>query len=163
MSGESAPLEWQVMLPQAKPINRVIVGSVAVIVGVLGFLLTHNLIAGLFGLLAILGSSLELFFPLKFRLDEKSAQAKCGFIASEITWDLVQRVEDEGTNVLLSPFSKQSKLDRFRGVRLRFSSNREEVLAKIAGLWRKDEGTLEGGADAGADRSTDREDRGEGA
>lgn len=133
------PMEWTVQLPSGSQKNRVIVVIFAVIAAIVGTLLLRSWLAGLFAVLAVFFSTAEIWFPIRYRLDEKGASEKKGLAETQILWENVKRMEHDERGVSLSPLEKPSRLDAFRGVYLRFHGNEEAVLAKIASLRKGDE------------------------
>lgn len=126
------PLEWQVRLGDEQPQKRLVILVTAFIVGFVGIALMRQVIFGVFGSLAVLLSTSEMFIPIRYRLDEKGASAKVGASRTEIEWAQIKRVDDLGQAVKLSPLAERnSRLEPFRGVTLRFTGNRDAVLAKI--------------------------------
>jgi hypothetical protein len=140
-------LEWTVQLGKQLAQKRIpvaIAGLVAagfgtVFIGVFGALL---------GLAVVFVSTAELWMPMRFKLTSEEASARVGLSVTAIRWENVKRVLETDQGVTLSPLEKSSRLDAFRGVYLRFSSNRSEVLAKIAELTERNGSDLDREADA---------------
>jgi len=132
-------MTWTVRAPSGSTQNRAIVLGLAILAAVLGINLTKSIFAGLFAAMAVFFSTSEIWFPVQFTLDEVGAREKKGWAVTEIKWADVKRMVRDSRGVNLSPLEKPSRLDAFRGVYLRFDSNEEAVLAKIASLWRTDE------------------------
>ncbi len=106
--------------------------ATALAVGFVGIVLMHQVIFGIFGALAVLLSTSEMFIPIRYRLDEKGASARVGMSRTEIEWAQIKRLDDLDQAVKLSPLAdRESRLEPFRGVTLRFTGNRDAVLAKI--------------------------------
>lgn len=114
-----------------------------------GMLILKHPLFALIGGVVIFVSTAEMFLPMKFRIDTNGAQQKCGISTTEITWADVKRLIHQSDGVRLSPFEKSHRLDAFRGVYLRFTSNKDEVLGKIAELWQTDAELLARGTDGG--------------
>lgn len=130
------PLEWEVRIGDDQPQKRMLIVATALAVGFVGIVLMHQVIFGVFGALAVLLSTSEMFLPIRYRIDGKGASSKVGMSRTEIAWDQVKRLDDLERAVKLSPLTdRESRLEPFRGVTLRFSGNREAVLAKIRQLW----------------------------
>jgi hypothetical protein len=127
----AAPLVWAAPVPEARRRKRWAVLLVAAAVFLIGTLAYGHIWLGLFGAMAILGSTNEVLFTARYRLDAKSARSRVGLSVNEIAWPSVRRVIPDAEGVRLSPLPKESRLDAFRGVYLRFAGNREEVMARI--------------------------------
>lgn len=135
-------LEWEVRLGAHQPHRLLTVVFLALVAGTLGIALLGHWVFGVIGVLAILLSTAELFLSQHYSIDETGARRRIGLSVTEILWPNVKRVQLEPGGVKLSPLDSESRLEPFRGVYLRFSGNREEVLAKIRQFWRDDERLL---------------------
>lgn len=142
---ESAtPLRWEVRLYDAAPKKRLAIFAVAWATGAFGILVFGNVVLGLLGVGAILGSTTEFWLPLRYVVDAEGAKVRCGLVETAITWDRVKRAVLADDGVKLSPLAKTGPMGPFRGVYLRFADNREEVLAAIQRQWGGDVRPLEG-------------------
>jgi hypothetical protein len=144
-------MEWSVDLGAVRPERRYVVLAFAVAAGLIGLKIGGLLLCAI-GFAVPLVSTLELFLPLKFRLDESGAHSKCGLGASSIQWSDVKRLLPMADGVRLSPLERPSRLDEFRGVYLRFRDNAEEVSGKIRQFWHGDTSALDRGADRAGDQ-----------
>ncbi len=75
-------------------------------------------------------SLLPFYIPTYYRLDEEKIILR-RFYTVEKRWDEIRSYYPDRYGVLLSPFSYPTRLENFRGIYLRFSGNREEVLSFI--------------------------------
>jgi len=107
---------------------------ITVAVVVVALVIFRSPLLALVGVAAIAAATLEVFLPVKFRLDEQGAHRKIGLSESLIDWSNVKRVREDEAGIHLSPFPEPNRMDAFRGVYLRTPSNRAEVLVKIAEL-----------------------------
>ena len=78
----------------------------------------------------ILGLSLAPFYlPAKGRMTEERITIRSVFGTKEKRWDLFRRYEPDRYGVLLSPFDRRSRLDRFHGMNVRYDKpDRERIL-----------------------------------
>lgn len=61
----------------------------------------------------------EYLFPREFRLTEQGVHASCGpFQKLFLAWEDVKRATHGPDGVFVSPLSRPSRLDRFRGITL---------------------------------------------
>lgn len=137
-------LEWKIHLGDANRKRRVIVIGFALTAGIVGTLLFQSVWLGLIGFVAILLSTSEMFLPLSYRLDARTARVKNGLSVTEIAWDDVKRVLPVSDGIKLSPLKNPSRLDAFRGVYLRYADNEDEVSGKIRQFWNGDTSLLDG-------------------
>jgi hypothetical protein len=106
---------------------------------VIAFLVGVPLIVGwLYGpffiLLAvvILGGSLGTYFlPTDYTLYAGGLETRFIGVTRRFTWDQFRSFYPDRNGVLLSPFPVPSRLENFRGLFVRFSRNREAVLAIV--------------------------------
>ncbi|MBS1715104.1 MAG: hypothetical protein JST30_12290 [Armatimonadetes bacterium] len=145
------PLVWSVRLWERAPQKRWVAIVAMVVAGAAGTVLLHHLLFGLVGVLVVLVSTGELFFPAKYTLDANEARQRIGITVTAIRWTDVKRLIPQQDGVRLSPFEKPDRLDAFRGVFLRYASNEDAVLGKIRELWQGDASTLERRADGRAE------------
>ena len=150
MSDPDDSLEWTFRLDPESPKRRIMVVTIALMAGLAGLMLNGPLLS-LIGIVVVVLSAAELFFPVKYRLDGQGARAKCGLSVTALDWADVRRVLPMPDGVRLSPLEKPSRLDEFRGVYLRFSDNEEEVSGKIRSFWHGDASTMDGGTDGAGD------------
>lgn len=140
----ATPLRWEVRLYDAAPRKRFVIFAVAWAAGAFGILVFGNVVLGLLGVGAILGSTTEFWLPLRYTVDSEGAKVKCGLVETALTWDRVKRAVLANDGIKLSPLAKASRMGAFRGVYLRFADNRDEVLAAIGRYWGGDVRPLEG-------------------
>ena len=78
----------------------------------------------------ILGVSLAPFYlPTRYGMTEDGISIRTVTGSREKPWDQYRRWQADRHGVLLSPFDRPSRLDRFHGLNLRFDSmDRERVL-----------------------------------
>lgn len=149
------PYEWEYRMGEKHPEKRYPVFVIAFVAGVFGYVVMRNPLAFLVGFGAVMLSTMELFLPMKFRIDEAEAHSSLGLSRSVIRWENVKRAWVIDGVVYLSPLTKPSRMDAFRGVRLRTSGNGEGLLVKIAALLTDHGCPLERKTDPGGTRRLD--------
>ena len=76
---------------------------------------------------ALTGAMAEYLFPVHYRLTNKSAYCSCGpAIKLEVAWSDIRRATRGKDGIYLSTLKIPSRLDSFRGIRLRFSQDNEQ-------------------------------------
>jgi hypothetical protein len=101
-----------------------------------GSLLSLHPITLLVGIVVLALSLGDYLLPVTYRLTEKGAHADVGLNRLFIAWKDVKRATHGSEGIFLSPFSQPSRLDGFRGVRLRYGAdNRDAVLENVRNLW----------------------------
>lgn len=120
------------------PNKRWAILLVACIAGLAGWFLFQHPLMSLIGFGAIVAFTTDYWLPQRFKLDGNGASMRCGISVTSIEWSAVKRALPTEEGLHLSPLAKDGRLDSFRGVYLRFSNNREEVLEAVRRLWGKD-------------------------
>lgn len=132
MTGDSElPATWKVRLYERAPEKRYVVLGAAILAAAGGWFLLHKPIFPIIGFLAIMGSTMEFWAPISYRIDEKGATSRCGFSVTAIEWSDIKRIVVSDEGVKLSPLEQEGRLSPFRGVFLRFDDNKDQVLRLI--------------------------------
>jgi hypothetical protein len=113
------PLIWRVRVGDGQRSRLVVVWLVAVLAGVVGFVLFHSILTAALGFVIIAGSTSEYWWGVRYRLDEIGATSQNGPSVSKIAWTDVRRLIVNDSGVTLSPLATDSRLTPFRGVFLR--------------------------------------------
>lgn len=90
---------------------------------------------GLLALVLLWLATRDYWLPVRYAVNEKGASVRYFGAVFEIAWERVKYVTVTPEGVKLSPLPPRSRLEPFRGVYLRFTDNREQVLEAIA-FWR---------------------------
>ncbi len=106
----------------------------AVVVGIVGayYVGGGSVFLTLLGAAILLVSLWPVFTPTTYVLDQRGVTLRRPLRKDFRPWENFKRFDAERVNLLLSPFPRPSRLDPFRGVVLRFHSNREEVVEFVA-------------------------------
>ena len=131
-------LSWKVHRLREEPRHlRLVALAYGAAIFLWGLLFPHPL--ALFLPLVSLTSALaEYLFPISYRLTTRGAYVSNGFSPLFIAWPDVKRATAGAEGIFLSPLTRPgSRLEAFRGVRLRFApDNAEAVTAAVGRLWR---------------------------
>ncbi|MFH2054956.1 MAG: hypothetical protein ABIJ61_03270 [bacterium] len=127
-----ALLQWTCHPVKHKPILLTV--FVVLFLTLLVALTYHWTESGLFTLVVALvlwGSLSQYFLPVSFSFNELDVSVK--YTTHKITkgWNLFRSYYVDKNGVLLSPFVRPSRLENFRGLYIRFSGNKNEVLAIV--------------------------------
>jgi hypothetical protein len=153
-AAQSEPLVWSVHIGRDQGSRRIVVVVMAVMISVIALFFVRSVLMAIMGPIMFLGALGELFLPIHYKVDDQGASSQCGLSVTRIEWSAVKRMWTDDAGVKLSPLESPSRLDAFRGVYLRFASNRDDVLAKIRTLWSNDAELLAGGDNGRASGST---------
>ncbi|MEP6756996.1 MAG: hypothetical protein ABJA67_15935 [Chthonomonadales bacterium] len=127
--------QWKIRPVIDQPQRVVPIIALCLFVLVVGYLTFHTIWPAIAGVLMLLGATSEYLLTTNYRLTERGAHADCGVSRFEIEWSKVKRLLISDNAVTLSPLPRPSRLDAFRGVNIRFSSEkkaqRDEIMAMI--------------------------------
>jgi hypothetical protein len=101
---------------------------------VLGLLITQGTrdrVLGIAAPLFILGSVGSFIAPTTYRLTPEAIEVKALGVARRRPWTEMRRATVDRGGIFLSPFTKRSWLEAYRGVRLPFGGNRDQVVAFV--------------------------------
>ncbi len=79
----------------------------------------------------LFGSLAPFFLPTTYSLDDDGISVRGPFGTTRRAWSALRSHRVGAQGVLLSPFSRPSRLEGFRGIHLRFQDNRDEVMALV--------------------------------
>jgi len=126
---EEVLAEWRVHSPVEKPVKSLfLIGICAVAVVLLHFVFGQRIGFTVLAAVILLGSFLDWLLPIKYRLTTRGAYYNNAFLRKRIAWEEVRSCYVSGFGLKLSPFSRRTRLDAFRGFVLRFAGNRDEVI-----------------------------------
>ncbi|MDP6778292.1 MAG: hypothetical protein QGI83_16170 [Candidatus Latescibacteria bacterium] len=83
---------------------------------------------GLLSFCLLTGALLRFYVPTRYRLDDDGVEVSFLGVERVTPWSRIRRIRSDRRGAFLSPFDRPSRLDAYRGVYLRFSGNRDEVM-----------------------------------
>lgn len=86
--------------------------------------------AGL-GFLLLFSSEFPFFLKSRYTFDEQGVTMKRGGVTIARKWEQINSHYPDKNGVLLSPFTKQTWLENFRGIYLQYGKHREEIMAVL--------------------------------
>jgi hypothetical protein len=135
-SDEELVLCWQVHLAKDRP--QQLIGVVLFIIAVAlfaYFLFGNSIFSTIVIAFVLFGALSDFFLPMTFTLTKNHVSASTRLGKRIMAWKDVKRCYLDDSGVKLSPLGRQSRLEAYRGVYLRFGDkNREEVLDAIRKL-----------------------------
>src|SRR6185436_8912356 len=114
-----------------RPLAAAVIVGAAIVLGVLVERGTGDLVLGVATPLFVLVSLSSFLFPTAYRLTEDLVEVRSLGVARVRPWTEMRRMTVDRTGVFLSPFEKRSWLEAYRGVRLLFGGNRDQVVAFV--------------------------------
>jgi hypothetical protein len=136
---EEVVLRWQVHLARNHPEKLAVIIAIVAATGVIACGWFNSVIPGALMAFVLFGALSDFLLPNSYRFTSTHASATTPLGKRIIAWTDVRRVYLDDEGVKLSPLDKQSRLEAYRGVYLRFGGRRDEVLETIKKLTHRDE------------------------
>lgn len=127
-------LVWKVHLLREQPKKLLLVIPVAALCLVASRMFFGNVSLGIIALLLVIASLAEYVFPIRYQLDEQGAQVRTLTGSARIEWRRVKKYYLDDGGIKLSPLSRQTRLEAYRGVYLRFGDRKHEVIEVVKGI-----------------------------
>ena len=125
---EDTTLTWS-----SHPVTRKTAISILVVLFLLAvwlvvYVTTSSLLLTGLAVIIMLGSMSSFFLPTRYELDQDKVRIRFLFTNRQREWSAFRSFYVDKNGVLLSPFAKPSRLENFRGVYVRFSRNKDQVV-----------------------------------
>jgi hypothetical protein len=122
-------LAWRVWPARERPLAAVILAASCAILGILVRRATGDAVLGVAAPVFLLGSLSAFLFPTEYRLTEEAIEVRSLGVTRSRPWTEMRRMTVDATGVFLSPFEKRNWLEAYRGLRLLFGGNRDQVVS----------------------------------
>ncbi len=130
-SDEERELTWTAWPARERPLAAAVLVLAAVVLGVLVARGTSDRVLGIAAPAFVVASLSSFLFPTTYRLTDESVEVRSLGVARARPWSEMRRMTVDRTGVFLSPFERKSWLEAYRGVRLLFGGNRDQVVAFV--------------------------------
>ncbi len=132
-------VEW-VNHPAAVSWKRTLIVSIfLLVIFVTVYLTTHSPLLTVVAVIIMVGSLSSFYIPTRYAMNQDGVEIRSLSGVKTYNWSRFRSCCPDSNGVFLSPFVKPSRLENFRGVYLRFSDNREEVINFVQAMISKDE------------------------
>ena len=121
-------MEWQVWPARERPLLSIGLIVLLIVVWVGVEVIYREVIWVFLAVVLLLGTVAPFFVITRYRLDEEGVSVQRYFATTRKRWAELRSYYPDQNGVLVSPFSRPSRLENFRGLYLRFGGNREAVL-----------------------------------
>ena len=130
-------LIWNVWPARQRPIAAAILLGASVVLGGLVEQGTHDRVLAVAAPMFVLVSVSSFLLPTSYRLHAEGFEVRSMGMVRSRPWSEMRRFDADATGVFLSPFERKNWLDAYRGARLVYGGNRDQVVAfveaKLAG------------------------------
>lgn len=127
-TAEPILLSWSTHPAKARPWVTVVVSIFLLVLALSVYLLTLSAIFTVIAALVLYGSLTQYFTKTTFEFSETKVRVKYVVNKIEKEWKQYRSYYPDKNGVLLSPFPNPSRLENFRGLYVRFSGNKEQVM-----------------------------------
>ncbi|MBD3234906.1 MAG: hypothetical protein GF315_14375 [candidate division Zixibacteria bacterium] len=103
------------------------------------YLTTHSPLLTVVAVIIMVGSLSSFYVPTKYTMNQDGVEIRSFSGIKTYNWSRFRSFYPDSNGVFLSPFVKPSRLENFRGVYLRFSDNRDEVMDFVTAMISKDD------------------------
>lgn len=124
-----AVLTWKVWPARERPLAALVLLASTIVLGVLVRRATGDAVLGIAAPVFVLGSLAAFLFPTEYRLTNEAIEVRTLGVSRSRPWSEMRRMTVDRTGVFLSPFEKRSWLEAYRGLRLLFGGNRDQVVS----------------------------------
>jgi hypothetical protein len=124
-------LSWTAWPARERPLAALVLVVAAFILGMLVKKGTDDPFLGVAAPGFVLASLSSFLLPTSYRLTKESVEVRSLGVARVRPWTEMRRMTVDRTGVFLSPFERRSWLEAYRGVRLLFGGNRDQVVAFV--------------------------------
>ena len=126
---EGSTLTWTTWPARERPLAAFVLVASSVILGVLVRRATGDTVLGVVTPVFVLGSLVAFLLPTEYRLTEEAIEVRSLGVSRSRPWSEMRRMTVDRTGVFLSPFEKRTWLEAYRGLRLLFGGNRDQVVS----------------------------------
>jgi len=124
-------LEWKSHPVKRRPLISVLATLFLTLVAAVVFFATESMGFALLALVVLFASLARFYFPTSYRLSDRRITVKTVTQTLHKDWSHYRSCYVDKNGILLSPFTRPSRLENFRGLFLLFAGNREEVTAFV--------------------------------
>jgi len=128
---EGELIEWTSHPVKRRPLVSVLATMFLTLVAAVVFFATDSLGFALLALVVLFASLARFYFPTTYRLSDRGITVKTVTQTLRKNWSLYRSFYVDKNGILLSTFTRPSRLENFRGLFLLFTDNREEVTAFV--------------------------------
>ncbi|MBN1620815.1 hypothetical protein JW890_08835 [candidate division WOR-3 bacterium] len=129
---EENSLIWSGWLAAEKPFLTVFAVAVLAAVWALSFMILPSIVVASILTFCVFVYVSEFFLPVKYGLDKDFVWKKIGPVKIQKQWVQLRSFYTDKNGILISPFTKPSRLETFRGIYIRFAgAERQTVLEAV--------------------------------
>ena len=124
-------LAWSVWPARHRPIAAGVLVAAAIVLGILVRQGTNDRVLSVAAPMFVLVSVSSFLLPTSYRLSAEGFEVRSLGMVRSRPWTEMRRFEADATGIFLSPFERKNWLDAYRGARLLYGGNRDQVVAFV--------------------------------
>jgi hypothetical protein len=130
--GEGQVMAWTCHPVRRRPLVSLLVTLFVILIGMVVYLATSSNIFTVLALVILYASLAKFYFPTRYRFTEKGFEVKTTTQKLFKPWSMFRSFYPDKNGVLLSPFTRPTRLENFRGVYIMFADNRDSVIEYVS-------------------------------
>ena len=122
---------WTCHPLKRRPLASVLVTLFIMVCGIAVYVTTESRWFSVFALVVLYLSVAKFYFPTTYSMNTEGITVKTTTQKLFKPWSMYRSYYPDKNGVLLSPFTRPTRLENFRGLFVMFDGNREEILAYL--------------------------------
>ncbi len=128
---EGEVVEWTCHPMRRRPWVTVAVTLFIIVMGMVVYLATFSNAFTVLTLVILYASLAKFYFPTRYKMSEKGIQIKTMTQTLVKKWSMYRSFYPDKNGVLLSPFTRPTRLENFRGLYVMYDKNRDEIVEYV--------------------------------
>ena len=125
-------LGWTCHPVRRRPLVSLLVTLFIFLIGVVVYMATSSNTFTVLALVILYASLAKFYFPTRYRFTAKGIEVKTITQKLFKPWSMFRSYYPDKNGVLLSPFTRPTRLENFRGMYILFADNRDEVIQYVS-------------------------------
>ena len=125
---EGEVVEWTCHPMRRRPWVTIAVTLFIIVMGLVVYFATFSNAFTVLTLVILYASLAKFYFPTRYRMSERGIQVKTMTQTLVKNWSMYRSFYPDKNGVLLSPFTRPTRLENFRGLYVMYDKNRDEVV-----------------------------------
>lgn len=125
-------VEWTCHPVRRRPLVSLVVTVFVILIGMIVYMATSSNTFTVLALVILYASLAKFYFPTRYRFSGKGIQVKTTTQKLFKPWSMFRSFYPDKNGVLLSPFTRPTRLENFRGMYILFADNRNTVIDYVS-------------------------------
>jgi len=124
-------LAWKVHLLRESPAKVLLIAPLVAASLLACYLMFRSPLLLAVTVFLLISSLADYLFPVRYEINERGASVRTLLGRTFIEWERVRKYYLDDHGIKLSPLKKPGRLEAYRGVYLRFGSNRDRIIEVV--------------------------------